>query len=252
MRFDGRVVIVTGAERGIGRGIADAFAARGATVVIGHARGERSALDAASAAEEVRRLGADAHVIAADVRREADVASLVRGTEQRFGRVDVLVNNAGIYPRALVADMALQTFDDTVAVNLRGTFLCCRAVLPGMIARRSGRIINISSAAAFAPRSRGAHYAATKAGIVGFTRALALEVAPHGITVNAVAPGIVDTEQSREELDDDDLIQLARTIPVGRIGTPEDIAGAVLYFASDLASYVTGQTLLVNGGRLMR
>lgn len=250
--FGGRVVVVTGGERGIGRGIVLAFASRGARLVIAHADDERSAAAAGDVAAEVRRVGAEALVLRADVRRESDVTSLVRDAESRLGRVDVLVNNAGVYPRALVTEMTVETFDDTVAVNLRGTFLCCRAVLPGMIARRYGRIVNISSAAAFAPRVRGAHYAATKAGIIGLSRALALEVAPHGITVNVVAPGTVDTEQSRQELDDEAFAQLAREIPVGRIGSPRDVAGAVLYFASEEASWVTGQTLLVNGGRVMR
>ncbi len=250
--FRDRVVLVTGGERGIGRGIVLAFASRGARLVVAHADDERSAMEAAEAEAEVRRLGSEVLIVRADVRREADVASLMHDAETRFGRVDVLVNNAGVYPRALVTEMPMEMFDDTVAVNLRGTFLCCRTVLPGMIARRYGRIVNISSAAAFAPRVRGAHYAATKAGIIGFARALALEVGPHGITVNVVAPGTVDTEQSRQELDDPAFAELARSIPLGRIGTPDDIAGAVLYFASDAASWVTGQTLLVNGGRLMR
>lgn len=250
--FRGRVVVVTGGERGIGRGIVLAFASRGAHLVVAHADDERSADEAADVAAQVRHAGSDVLLVRTDVRSESDVASLARAAESSFGRIDVLVNNAGVYPRALVTEMPVETFDDTVAVNLRGTFLCCRAVLPGMIARRGGRIVTISSAAAFAPRVRGAHYAATKAGIIGLSRALALEVAPHGITVNVVAPGTVDTEQSRQELDDEAFAQLARDIPIGRIGTPGDVAGAVLYFASDAASWVTGQTLLVNGGRLMR
>ncbi len=250
--FEGRVVLVTGAERGIGRAIALAFAARGARVAVDHADDDTSAAQAETLRQEIARLGAEALIVRADVRRAGDVASLARTVEDGFGRIDVLVNNAGIYPRALVAEMDERVFDDTVAVNLRGMFLCCRAVLPGMMARRDGRIVNLSSGAAFAPRARGAHYAATKAGIVGFSRALALEAGPYGITVNVVAPGTVDTEQSRQELDDTGFAELATQIPLGRIGVPEDVAGAVLFFASERASWITGQTLLVNGGRVMR
>ena len=251
-RSGGRVVVVTGGERGIGRGIALAFASQGVRLVLAHAPTDRSRSDAAGVADEAERLGAEVLAVPADVRDEASVAALVNAVGARFGPVDVLVNNAGVYPRATVIEMPAATFDDTFAVNVRGTFLCCRAVLPGMVERRAGRIVNITSTAAFLPRAGGAHYAASKAAIVGFTRALALEVAPHGITVNAVAPGIVDTEQSRQELDDEDFRELATQIPLGRIGRPNDVAGAVLYFASEEASWVTGQTLLVNGGRLMR
>ena len=248
----GRVVVVTGGERGIGRGIALAFASHGTRLVLAHASTDRSRSDAAAVADEAERLGAEVLAVPADVRDEASVGALMDAVGSRLGPVDVLVNNAGVYPRAAVIEMPATTFDDTFAVNVRGTFLCCRAVLPGMVERRAGRIVNIASTAAFSPRAGGAHYAASKAAIVGFTRALALEVAPHGITVNAVAPGIVDTEQSRQELDDEDLRELATQIPLGRIGRPSDVAAAVLYFASDEASWVTGQTLLVNGGRVMR
>jgi len=252
VRFDSKVVLVTGAERGIGRAIARAFADGGARVAVGHADSAASRHDAKGLEDDLRRAGQEVVSVRADVRRPEHVEELFRSVEQRFGPVDVLVNNAGIYPRALVAEMDDPTFDETISVNLRGTFLCCRLAVRSMIARRSGRIINIASTAAFAPRSRGAHYAASKAGVLGFSRALALEVAAYGITVNVVAPGIVDTAQSREELDDAAFDQLAKEIPLGRIGRPEDIVGAVLFFASDLASWVTGQTLAVNGGRHMR
>lgn len=250
-RFRDRVALVTGGERGIGKGIVLAFAREGAGVVIAHAGEGRAGTLAAEVESEVRALGAEVLALPVDVRREDDVAALVRDAQARFGRIDILVNNAGIYPRGSVSELRTQTFDDTIAVNLRGTFLCSRAVLPGLLARRSGRIVCISSGAAFAPRVGGAHYAASKAGIIAFARALALEVAPHGITVNVVAPGIVDTAQSRQELDAAAFARLAAEIPLGRIGTPADVAGAVLYFASDEAGWVTGQTLLVNGGRVM-
>lgn len=252
MRFDGKVILVTGAERGIGRGIASAFAAAGARLAFGYADSADSQHEAGSLEDDLRRAGTEVVAVRADVRRPEHVEELFRSVEERFGPVDVLVNNAGIFPRALVAEMDVPTFDETISVNLRGTFLCCRLAVRSMIPRRSGRIINIASTAAFAPRLRGAHYAASKSGLLGFSRTLALEVGAYGITVNVVAPGVVDTAQSRGALDDSGFEVLAKEIPLGRIGTPEDIAGAVLFLASDLASWITGQTLGVNGGWHMR
>lgn len=252
MRFDGKVVVVTGAERGIGRGIALAFANRGASLVVDHASTDASRRDAHALEAELKSRGTDVLVVEGDVRNSSDVDRVFDSVDAHFGPLDVLVNNAAIYPRGLVAELDDAAFDDTLAVNLRGTFVCSRAAIRRMIPKGRGRIVNVASGAAFAPWVRGAHYAASKSGMLGFTRALALEVATHGITVNAVAPGLVDTDQSRQELDDAAFQRLAREIPLGRTGTPEDIAAAVLFFASELAPWITGQTLLVNGGRYMR
>lgn len=249
MRFENTVALITGAEQGIGRAIALAFAARGAAVAIDHPGTPERAEGVRAEAES---LGARALAIRADVRDGAQVARMVAFVERELGTIDVLVNNAGIYRRASVVETSDEHWDDVLAVNLRGTFLCSRAVLPGMIARGRGSIVNIASTAIWLPGVGSAAYAASKAGIVAFSRVLALEAAPHGVRVNVVAPGLTDTAQPRGALSEEEFEALGRTVPLGHVGRPEDIAGAVLFLASEDAAYVTGQVLPVNGGRFMR
>lgn len=248
MRFDDKVVLVTGAEQGIGRALALGFAVHGAGVAINYP-GVADQAEAVRA--EAASLGVAAITVPGDVSRVEDVAAMVGAVERHFGRIDVLINNAGIFPRARLLDLDEDTWDSVLDVNLKGMYLCCRAVAPGMIARRSGRIVNISSVAAFLGRERGAHYSASKAGILGFTRGIALELAPHGITVNAIAPGTTDTAQPRYGHTEDELIEMGRQHPMGRIAQPEDIVGPALFFASDYAGWVTGQVLAVTGGAFM-
>jgi 3-oxoacyl-[acyl-carrier protein] reductase len=242
-RLEGKVAIITGSARGIGRGIARAMAAEGAVVVVA----DRDGAAGATAAAE---LGPPAVAVRVDVADEASVAGLVQTVEERHGRIDVLVNNAGIATSAEVAEMPLAMWAETIAVDLTGVFLCCRAVLPGMIARGSGRIVNIGSQLGLRGAPALVHYSAAKAGVHGLTKALAREVARHGITVNAIAPGPVDTE-ILAGIDDETMAGILAEIPLGRLGRVEEIAPTAVLLASDEGSYYTGSVLNVSGGHVM-
>jgi 3-oxoacyl-[acyl-carrier protein] reductase len=242
-RLEGKVAIITGSARGIGRGIARAMAAEGAVVVVADRDGAASATAAAE-------LGPPAVAVRVDVADEASVAALVQTVEERHGRIDVLVNNAGIATSAEVAEMPLAMWAETIAVDLTGVFLCCRAVLPGMIARGSGRIVNIGSQLGLRGAPALVHYSAAKAGVHGLTKALAREVARHGITVNAIAPGPVDTE-ILAGIDDETMAGILAEIPLGRLGRVEEIAPTAVLLASDEGSYYTGSVLNVSGGHVM-
>jgi len=238
----GKVALITGASRGIGRAIALTLAGAGAKVAL-TSRG-----DAAQAvAREVIEAGGEALALAADVvDAEAVTAALdtVLGT---WGRLDVLVNNAGITRDQLLLRMKRDDWDAVVATNLTGTFVCTQAVLKTMVRQRTGRIISISSVVGQSGNPGQTNYAATKAGIIGFSKALAREVASRNITVNVVAPGLIDTDMTRD-ISADAQANWSSAIPLGRLGTPDDVAAAVCFLASDAASYITGQVLAVNGG----
>lgn len=244
--FDGKVALVTGASQGIGQAVAIELAARGASVVV-------NVLNQETSAEETLRglHGAPSLVVAADVSQSSEVDAMMAAARERFGHIDILVNNAGIYPRSIVVETSEEVFDRTIAVNLKGSWLCAKAVIPEMIARRWGRIINLSSSAGFRGAPGGAHYAATKAGLVGLTKSLALELAAHGITVNAVAPGITDTAQPRGALSPAEFDTRVAQIPIGRITTTADVAGLIAYLAGPASGAVTGQTIHINGGELL-
>jgi 3-oxoacyl-[acyl-carrier protein] reductase len=243
-----RVALVTGGSRGIGRAIATALARAGATVVVNY-RGNQAAADETVAAI----VGAEGQAVAiqADVSQPADVDRLFKETIDRFGKIDILVNNAGITRDNLLLRMKDEDFDAVLDTNLRGLFLCTRAALRPMTRARYGRIINITSVVGLMGNPGQANYAAAKAGIIGFTKSVAREMASRSITANAIAPGYIETELTGV-LDEKLRGAILEAIPLGRLGTPEDVAGLVCFLASDAASYITGQTLTVDGGMVMQ
>lgn len=241
------MAVVTGAGQGLGRAIALALASAGARVVVA----DINATGATNVASEVREQKGEAIAVEVDVTREASVANLRERSLAEFRRVDILVNNAGVYPHSSIVDMTEEEWDRVLDINVGGHFLCSRAFVPWMKAQGSGRIICTASAIAYKGARGFAHYAASKAAVLGFVRALARELAPNGITVNSIAPGTADTSMPRLYRSDDELEERAARIPLGRIAHPEDIAKAVTFLASDAASYITGQSILLTGGDLM-
>lgn len=239
--LEGQVALVTGAGQGIGRAIAVALSRRGALVALAD-------INEANLAETATLLETSHFTTVVDVSQASAVAAWVDTAFQRFGQLDILVNNAGIFPRKPFMEMSESDWDSVLDVNLKGAFLCARYVAPYMSTAAGGCIINLSSSAAFEGTLRGAHYASSKAGLLGLTRALALELAPHHINVNAVAPGVTDTAQPRYGMTEAQLAERASTIPLGRIGRPEEVAGLVAWLCGPEATYITGQTFHINGG----
>ena len=241
----GKVAIVTGASRGIGRGVAVMLASRGAHVVAA-ARGE----NAASTISEIEGAGRTGEAVPLEVTDAASIDAMVSGVLARHGRIDILVNNAGIARDQLMLRMKREDWDDVIATNLTPAFVLVQAALKPMIKQRSGRIISISSVVGQTGNAGQANYAASKAGLIGFSKALARELASRNITVNVVAPGLIETDMTKaitEKAQGD----WAGQIPLGRLGTTADVAAAVCFLASDEASYITGQVLAVNGGMYM-
>ena len=244
-----KVVIVTGAGRGIARRVALNFAAQGWRVAVVDLLEDR----AKNTTKEIEGAGGTALALTCDVRAEGSVRDMVEQTVRTWGRVDVLVNAAGGYTLGKVThELSVADWDMVMDSNLKGSFLCAKFVLPHMIKAGGGRIINFASnAARTSSPALGVHYTATKAGVLGLTRHLAKEYAPHKILVNTVAPGPADVERNAEILSPEAREQLRRDIPLGRFAEPEDIAGVVLFLASDAASFITGATIDVNGGYVM-
>jgi 3-oxoacyl-[acyl-carrier protein] reductase len=248
MRLAGKIALVTGAQQGIGKAIALAYGREGASVVINYLDNQAAAEEIAS---QIRALGQRAVPMAGDVAQAADVRRMVEAGES-LGGIDILVNNAGIFPRVEFLDMTEAQWDEVLNVNLKGTFLCTQAVAQKLVERgRPGAVINLASSAAFRSSPRGVHYVASKAGIVGVTRATALELAPYRVRVNAIAPGTTDTAQPRYGMSEEELQAAGRQVPLGRMGTPEDVADLAVFLASAEARHITGQTLHVNGGQYL-
>jgi len=241
----GKVAIVTGASRGIGRGIAETLAARGAHVVAA-----ARAQNAAGTVQAIHDAGGSAEIASLDVTDGSSVDALIEGVLTRHGQIDVLVNNAGIARDQLMLRMKREEWDEVLATNLTAAFTCVHAVLKPMIKRRAGRVISISSVVGQMGNAGQANYAASKAGLIGFSKALAREVASRSITVNVVAPGLIDTDMTKG-LAEKAQAEWTSLIPLQRLGTPRDVASAVCFLASDEAAYITGQVLAVNGGMYM-
>jgi len=242
-RLDGKTAIVTGAGRGIGRAIAKELGATGANVVVNYANSADSAMEVA---EEIRAYGPKALPIRADVTDYDQVREMISQTLEAFGQVDILVNNAGITRDKTLKNMTRDHWDEVVNVNLGSTFNCTKQVLPFMLERKSGKIVNISSFVALAGNIGQSNYAATKAGIIGFTKSVALEVARQGITVNAVCPGFTETDMLWG-VPENIRQRILEKIPMGRFGTAEEIASCVRFIVTD-GDYMTGQAISINGG----
>jgi 3-oxoacyl-[acyl-carrier protein] reductase len=244
-RLSQKVAIVTGASRGIGRSVALALAAQGANVVVNYASSSAAAEEVVASITEA---GGNAIALQADVSKSEQVDALINRTLEKFGRIDVLVNNAGITRDTLLLRMKPEEWQAVIDLNLTGVFLCTRAVSKTMLKQRSGRIINISSVAGQMGNPGQANYSAAKAGVLGFTKTVAKELASRGITVNAVAPGFIETDMT-SDLKADEILKY---IPLGRYGQPEEVAGMVRFLAADpAAAYITGQVFNVDGGMVM-
>ena len=244
MRLDGNAALVTGASRGIGEVIAVRLAKAGARIAVNYHTGA----DAASrVVDAILSSGGEAFAIGGDVSQEDQAQCMIRQVVKQLGKLDILVNNAGITRDKLLIRMSAKEWDEVIAVNLRGAYLCMRFTLPHMMRQRYGRIVNISSVVGVSGNPGQANYAASKAGLIGVTKAMAREVASRNITVNAVAPGYIATAMV-ERLPEEVQQRILDRIPMGRFGTPEDVAEAVTFLSTDAAGYITGQVIGIDGG----
>ncbi|WP_342430562.1 3-oxoacyl-[acyl-carrier-protein] reductase [Neobacillus sp. FSL H8-0543] len=247
MTLEGKMALVTGASRGIGREIALELARQGANVAVNYAGSEAKANEVV---DEIKALGREAFAIKCDVSKAEEVTTMVKETVERFGKLDILVNNAGVTKDNLLMRMKEEEWDDVININLKGVFLCTKAVTRQMMKQRVGRIINITSVVGVSGNPGQANYVSAKAGVIGLTKTTAKELATRNITVNAIAPGFISTDMT-DKLSDDVKTEMLKQIPLARLGEPKDIAKMTAFLVSDDASYITGQTLHVNGGMVM-
>jgi len=248
MRLRGKVAVVTGAAQGIGRAVALGMGREGAKVIVADVQGEK----AQSVAAELQTLGAQALAVEVNVASESAVQRMAKEVFGHFGRTDILVNAAGIYfPKASVVDLSEQDWDRTMDINLGGNFLCCREFVPSMRSQKSGRIISLASGIGHYGMRQFSHYAASKAAVMGFVKALARELGPDGITVNAICPGSANTAMPRQHRSEEEVMARLRSTPLPHVLEPEDIAGPILFLASDAAAYITGQSYDINCGSYM-
>jgi NAD(P)-dependent dehydrogenase (short-subunit alcohol dehydrogenase family) len=239
-----KTVLITGGNQGIGWAVARLLASQGARIAVNYPDNDRRPMN-------LEDLGDGAISVEGDVSILSDIDAMFDRVLSEFGQLDVLVNNAGVFPRASVFDLDEATWDTVIDINLKGTFFCAQRAARHMVELGSGRIINVASDSALVGSPVGAHYCASKAGIVSLTKSLAMALAPYGILVNSIAPGLTDTAQPRFGWSEKELVERSKSIPLGRMAQPSDIALTVLFLASDLSTYVTGQTLFANGGSLM-
>ncbi|HYK72286.1 MAG TPA: 3-oxoacyl-[acyl-carrier-protein] reductase [Pseudoneobacillus sp.] len=247
MNLEGKAVLVTGASRGIGREIALEFARQGANVAVNYSGSEAKANEVVDLIKELDR---DAFAVQCDVSNSESVSTMVKETIDRFGKLDVLVNNAGITKDNLLMRMKEEEWDDVININLKGVFLCTKAVTRQMMKQRNGRIINVASIVGVSGNPGQANYVAAKAGVIGLTKTCAKELAARNITVNAIAPGFISTDMT-DKLTEEVKTEMLKAIPLARFGEPKDIAKVAVFLASDDSSYMTGQTLHIDGGMVM-
>jgi 3-oxoacyl-[acyl-carrier protein] reductase len=247
MRLKNKVAVITGGAQGIGRAIALGMAREGAKIVVADLQSEK----ACSVADEVKMLGGESLGFEVNVADESSVKRLAESTFAGFGRIDILVNDAGIYLKSSVVDMSEADWDRTLDINLGGNFLCCRAFVPAMREQKSGRIMSMASGIGHYGMKQFSHYAASKAAIIGFVKSLARELGPDGITVNAICPGSANTAMPRGHRSEEDVMQRLHSTPLPHVLEPEDIAGPILFLASDAAAYITGQSYNINCGTYM-
>ncbi|MGM9924166.1 MAG: 3-oxoacyl-[acyl-carrier-protein] reductase [Bacillus sp. (in: firmicutes)] len=247
MKLQNQVALVTGASRGLGRAIALELAGQGASVIVNYAGNEEKAK---AVVDEIKALGQQAIAVRCNVANSEEVASMVKTVLEEFGTIDILVNNAGVTRDNLLMRMKEEEWDTVIDTNLKGVFLCTKSVTRPMMKKRKGRIINVASVVGIVGNAGQANYVAAKAGVIGLTKTTAKELAPRGITVNAIAPGFITTDMT-DQLPEDVKNNLLTQIPLARLGQPEDIAKVVAFLASSDSSYMTGQTLCVDGGMVM-